>query len=472
MSRYQHACMLLGVTCFGVALLVVGAVSSGALAGFTATVSNDSDAASAGALAFEHVYQSTNCALSGASETSVQCTGSIAPTAATPATGTVSAADAITDSGTVSASDLEEQASAASCGVADLANQPDSSNVMLPRYGTTFATTGGPMSGAGSITLDGSSGYASDVVSQTQPNPLISLGATYALGIWFRTSSSTGGPLFEIADSPTNTAGGDDRVLYMTSAGKLSFIQSTAGTTTTTPASYNDGAWHFVYITMSAVNIVLGVETVTTIYVDGAEVATGGGLLTSYVADAGYWHLGWAPASVTGVSTYFTGSLSDFVVFDTTPAPAAPSASALASQTAWAAWAAGASELWPLNDSGTTTFTGSLPQIGSTSPCTMIDLTWGLTNPTSCAAAPNSAVGACSTSSTLAAFANGAWQTLAAPGPGQTQTSTITTSRASTYNAYISGLHLYVPLAFRVLAAAGTWSETFSWSSAASAFIA
>jgi hypothetical protein len=336
------------------------------------------------------------------------------------------------------------------------------------------------MTGAGAITLDGSTGYASAVVKQTQPNPGLSLGNTYGLGIWFRTSSTTGGPLFDIASSPVNVAGGDDRVLYLNSNGTLSFIQNTSGTKTTTPTtkSYADGNWHFAYVTMSAVTVTLAVVATTTIYVDGVSAASAVGP-AGYVADNGYWHAGWAPTTgVTGLaSAYLNGSLSNFVVFDTANAPADPTAAQLASQTTFNAWAAGGTspsptDEWELNDPGTTTFAGPYPVIGTTSPCSMVNLTWGFTNPTSCAASPPSTTAACTTSSSLTAFCTGTPETISAPAPSATQTSTISVGRGTTYDPYISGLRLYAPLSWRVQTNGAAWSLTFTWAGATAAFVA
>ncbi len=464
---------------FLAAILFVRFTGSGSLGSSTAHVSNGSDHTGTATLAFSHAYQATNCSLGAAASVSVSCPGSIAPTAATPPTGTVSATDAITSTGTLPASKITEQVSAPSCAPAELANQSDSANVILPRYGTTFSASSGPMTGAGYITLDGSTGYASAVVQQTQPNPFLALGNTYGLGIWFRSSSTAGGPLFDIATSPVNTAGGDDRVLYLNANGTLTFIQNTSGassaktTTTPTTKSYADGSWHFAYVTMSAVTVL----STTTIYVDGASVGSGGGTLVGYVADNGYWHAGWAPTTVTGLTTaYLNGSLSNFVVFDTANAPADPSVAQRASQTAFNAWAAGGTspsptEQWELNDPGTTTFAGPYPGL-TASPCSMVNLTWGFTNPTSCAASPPSTTAACTTSSSLTAFCTGTWQTISAPAPSATQTSTITVGRGTTYNTYISGLHLYAPLTWRAQTSGAAWSLTFTWAGATAAFVA
>jgi hypothetical protein len=112
--------------------------------------------------------------------------------------------------------------------------------------------------------------------------------------------------------------------------------------------------------------------------------------------------------------------------------------------------------LWPLTDTGTTTYVGTMPVIGATSPCTMLDIGWATTSPAGTVV---------SAGTKLSAFADGTWHTVAAPAPAGTQTSTISLSRDATWNSYVLGLRLYVPFGHRVQAApaGGTWTATFSW---------
>src|SRR6202035_489660 len=133
----------------------------------------------------------------------------------------------------------------------------DAPNPMLPRYATSFATSGGPMDGAGYATFDGATAYASDVVSQTQPAPALDLDETYGLGIWFKTTSTAGGPLFGFGSDPTDVAGTNDRILYMNQAGQLGFVvNTTPAETGLSAASFNDGAWHFAYVTLTQISLI------------------------------------------------------------------------------------------------------------------------------------------------------------------------------------------------------------------------
>jgi hypothetical protein len=473
MSSFTRGLTLRGIACAcAIAAVLVWSATGSTFGGLSARVGS-TDTTGSATLLDAHTYAGgTTCtAVPGSkiipSTSSFSCTGSITPTA-TRASGASSATDSITAGGSASATQVTQQVSLASCAPVQLANSAQATNPLLARYGTSFApsvsATGFP-TGAGAITLDGANpgGYESAVVSQTQPT---ARGSKYGLGIWFNTTSTTGGPLFGIGSSTSNATGLNDRILYMGASGSLSFVQNTTGTTTTTTGTYRDGKWHFAYVTLAPS---LG-STTTTISVDGVTAATGGGIATGYSATTGYWHVGWSP--VSGLPSYFTGALSDFVVFDTTPAPAAPTAPQRASQTAFTTWASAATELWPLNDTGTSTFSGTYPS-GTANPCGSVNVGWSFAGPASCAWSPSSTTSSCSTTPTtsLTAAVTAGAQSIASPVPGATVISTVSTSRGAGYStAFAPGLHLYAPITFT--AKAGSWVNTFTWSDASAAFIA
>jgi hypothetical protein len=468
------------VSAFVVSLTVLWIVAAPSQGAFTGMVKNASNIAGTGVVSFTHAYQSTTCSLASTQALSTNCTGSINPTTATPATGNVSATDLITNDGNVPASNLSQQVEMSSCGPVQLANVTDPSNPMLPRYATSFDASGGPMDGAGFATFDGATGYASDVLSQSQPAPELDLDETFGLGIWFKTTSATGGPLFGFGSNPTDLAGTNDRILYMNRSGQLGFVvNTTSAVTGLSTTSFNNGLWHFAYVTLTQISAIgLGLESTVTLYVDGAQVATGGGLDVGLSSYAGYWHVGWSPISAqtygAGLSNFFSGSLSNFVVLNTEPAPSGTTVGVPTTQSAFnTAISSSVTEHWIFNDTGTTTFAGPYPVIGATSPCSMVDIQWGFTTPTSCAVAPSSANDACTSSASLSAFVSDGWVTIAAPGPEETQTSTLTTSRDPTYNTYVSGLQLYAPISVRDQTLQdNVWSVTFAWPSATAAFIA
>jgi hypothetical protein len=334
---------------------------------------------------------------------------------------------------------------------------------------------------AGFVTLDGASpgGYETSVVQQAQPNPGLSLGTPYGVGIWFKTGTTAGGPLFAFGDSPINVSGSNDRVLFMTAAGKLGFTLNTGGSTTgLSTASFNNSAWHFAYVTLSALNLGLGVISSVTLYVDGNQVATGGGLLVGLSSYNGYWHLGWSPAANGNPQQYFAGSLSNFVVFNNGNAPSNAALGVPTTQAAFDTAVTNATEHWRLNDTGTSTLTNgfSLPVILTTAPCSYVDVKWGFTTPTSCAITPPSTTSACTIATTrLSAAADGSVKTIATVAAGGTQTGTITLAHDSTYTTgvgFVPGLIVYAPVAmtFKVTAATN-WYSAFTWSAAGSGFV-
>lgn len=162
-------------------------------------------------------------------------------------------------------------------------------------------------SSTGAATFDGSTGFAS---TQTAVNA----SGTSTESVWFRTTSSAGGPLMAL-ESTTGTAGTNDRIVYLNSAGQLTFgLSNGAATpsTVTTTAAYNDGLWHQVVGTLSGAG--------QSLYVDGALVGTNPGVTGATFANA-YWHVGaarmsgWPSAPTSG---FFAGTIDDAAVSSTT----------------------------------------------------------------------------------------------------------------------------------------------------------
>jgi hypothetical protein len=325
------------------------------------------------------------------------------------------------------------------------------------------------MDSAGYVALDGASpgGYATSVVPATQPGSgLVSAGLLSGVGVWFKASAGTSGPLFSFGASPSNGTGNDDRALYLDSGGKLNLIWNLAGSKVgATATGYADNTWHFAYVTFGGVNVVLvGLIPQVTLYVDGAQQATTPLVsLAAMSSYQGYWHLAWAPTAVTGLgSAYFGGSLSNFVVVNGGSIPDGSTLGKPATQAAFNTATSAATDHWVLDDTGTSTFGGTLPGT-MTAPCAQVKLDWTFTNPTGTAAS----------ATPLSTFADGTWHAVAAPGPGTTQTSTVTLRQGTGYSTDVAGLHLYAPLSHRVQTTptGSTWSRTLTWSGAEAAFI-
>lgn len=423
----------MGLATFTLLAAGTGATRSGWAAG---SVTNGSSSARTAGIALTHTYGAQSCSTTERT-VSVNCN----PTLGTQASPPAQSSDSITNN---SDGTLTQTVTGASCGVVQLANAKVSSDPLLPRSGTTFSPSGGPagVSGSGAVTFD-ATGYATGVVSQTLGGTPggISLGATfsYGYGIWFKSSAATA-RIFGLATSPSNSPSSGsttyDRTLSLT-GGKLQFVAA-GGPTATSARTYNDGSWHYAYVSLTsqALSLLAGLTTsnTSTIYVDGTEDGSGsnGGLLgPSLATPSGYWSIGGGG---------FAGSLSNFAVYNGTGSPTSPPVTPYG----------GATELWQLNDNGYTTTTATLPT-AIANPCSKVNIAFAFTSP------PDSIA-----SGSLASFANGFARSIGAPAAGQTQALTISTAPGTGYTSDIKGLHLYVPLTFGYGMGSG-WGTTMTW---------
>lgn len=457
---------------------VVGVLAFCSLAAVThsswasGAVTNSGNSAATGSLAFTHTYAAGPTCAGGPGASSVACTGTLASGQVTGSG--LSAADAITNNGNVPSARLTQTVALTSCEPVAFANTKTPANPLVDRYATSF-NQAGPPPGA-SATFDGNSGYATGVAAlPQQPTSLIAAGTFSGIGIWFK-ANATSGPLFSFGASASNGSGNVDRTLYLNASGQLSFVWNTAGSSigpTTTSGGYADNVWHFAYVTLGGINVVvIGLIPQVTLYVDGVQrAATPLISLSPLSSYSGYWHAGYAPTATTGLTTsYFGGSLSNFVVFNGT-VPTAPPAYMGTSLT-FAAFAANATEWWPLNDTGTTTFTGTLPVVGAgfgttaSAACKTLDLGWSFTNPA------GSATSAASSLYAWVATPGTTTTAVGAPGPGATQSATLALTHDASYDAYVAGLHLWVPMTSTISLTPGAkWALVFAWTPSATTTI-
>jgi hypothetical protein len=452
-----------------VGAIVLWALSSPTFAALTAAVTNNSSSAG------------TTSSLLTATDTassSVDCTSSIAPISSSPtvACSRSTLPASVTSSGTSSlqvtlsspggVSPTVASMTASSCGPVSLADQSVASDPMLVRGGVTYAGSG-PFSGSGSLGLDGSSALAADIVGTTNGT----LTGTFSEGVWFKTAAgyASGGALIGFGSSASSVSDTNaDKILSLTPSGTVNFaLTTTLGTSNVASSgtSYADGHWHLAVATVSTT---LGL-TSAKVYVDGTQVASGGSLtlLTGYT---GYWHAGWSP--VPSGSAYLAGNESDAFAVDGTAlsAGAITTLAGVSSQTTWNSDLSGdgASQSWGLGDAGTTTFSGTLPVIGSTDPCSMVSMAAG--GGAFCVYSPNSLVSACATptgaSKSVAQWVAAGAQSFPATVVGTPAVVTTTLIRGSTYNTtFMPGLRLYVPVVVTEKLAAGSpWYTTLSWS--------
>jgi hypothetical protein len=163
--------------------------------------------------------------------------------------------------------------------------------------------------------VSASTQYISTTTSYTTPGP-----ATFSISAWFKTSTA-GGYIAGFGSSQTGSSVSVDRVIYIGTDGKLYFGVAPSGVkkTINTVATYNDGVWHHVVATFSAVNG-------SNMYVDGALAASDPTMNAAF-ATAGYWRVGyddltgWTSAP-TAANTYFNGALDDIAAANTELTPA------------------------------------------------------------------------------------------------------------------------------------------------------
>ena len=168
-------------------------------------------------------------------------------------------------------------------------------------YSATGITYGvsSPVDGANGrgITLDGLSGRV--VFSSSRPAPAI-----YSEALWFKTTTTQGGALATYGDASNGQNNDQDRQIWVTPSGQIEFGVWTGQTVTIrSPASYNDGKWHFVVATQGGDGMHL--------YIDGQQV--GSNANTQAQAYGGYWQVGIGvnPGWPDSTTTPYAGSLSD-----------------------------------------------------------------------------------------------------------------------------------------------------------------
>ncbi|MDM7830695.1 PKD domain-containing protein [Cellulomonas edaphi] len=145
------------------------------------------------------------------------------------------------------------------------------------------------------------SGSSNNLVASksTYTNPTV-----YSEELWFKTTTTNGGKLIGFGDQPSGTSGSYDRHVYMENDGRLTFGVWTGQTNTiTTPAAYNNGAWHHLVATQSSAGMKL--------YVDG--VLRGTNPQTQAQGYTGYWRVG--GDTTWGPQPWFAGSIDEVAVY-------------------------------------------------------------------------------------------------------------------------------------------------------------
>jgi PKD repeat protein len=181
-----------------------------------------------------------------------------------------------------------------------------------PLYAGTTVTRGaaGAINGDAdtAVSVDGTAtGMAAQMYGQLLDAPSV-----FSVEAWIRTTSTSGGEIVGFGNLTAGNSGINDRRLYMTNNGKVVFGMSDPNrkkVTISSPASYNNGAYHHIVGTFSSAGMAL--------YVDGARVASTTSI-TQGRAYQGYWRLGqdsmsgWSPQPA---SSAFVGTIDDVAVY-------------------------------------------------------------------------------------------------------------------------------------------------------------
>jgi len=440
-------------------------MTAGAIGGWAAAVTNTADQVQSGSLLTAATLGGVSeCDLGGPANNPITatnastCSGTLAPSGTVPATGTALTSTVLADRASLAASAASLTRSA--CGPVQLANSALSSDPMLVRGNTVAYAQPGPLSGGSGLGLSGgasATGYAADVTLVVGPT-------SFTEAVWFKTTGA--GTLLGFANTSATTGVSQwDRMLWVDNAGKVVFgVYPGSTVELTSPATYNNGAWHLATGTVSSTGMVLAI--------DGAAVASNTTTTTAQ-AYSGYWHVGWDNES-TGwadppTTPYLTGTLADAAIFPALSAAQVSQLYASGTQTTWNGYLTtlAATRAWGLGDDGTTAFTGTVPNV-TPAACAFVDVTVGVSGASATCAAPpaGSACGAPSGATTLASLgATTAFGLL--PTPAQALTVTVTIARDTTNTVgsspYAAGLHLTSSMALLVTSRA--FSATLTWPS-------
>ncbi|MCX5098764.1 LamG domain-containing protein [Streptomyces sp. NBC_00264] len=169
-----------------------------------------------------------------------------------------------------------------------------------PTRRVTPAAVAGPSTAIG---LNGSTQYVYSNKRHPQP-------ARFSVETWIRTTSTKGGKIVGFGSLTMQNSTQYDKHVYMRDDGRLVFgVKSGSARTVTTPAAYNNGAWHHVVATQGPGGMAL--------YVDG-QLRASNALYTGNEKYDGYWRVGgdnlngW-PSRPT--SDFFAGQIDETAVY-------------------------------------------------------------------------------------------------------------------------------------------------------------
>jgi hypothetical protein len=250
--------------------------------------------------------------------------------------------------------------SSSGCGVQQAADATGADPALA--YGGLTYQSSGPLSGT-SVAFNGTTGNFQTINSYSGPT-------VFTQVAWFKTTTS--GSIMGFANTYGVTGLGSwDRMIWVDPTGHVvAGVYPGATDEITSTSAYNNGAWHFVAVTLSTTGFDL--------YVDGALQASSTSVTTAQVY-TGYWHLGWSNA-ISGwpdspTSAFFSGSLAGVGIIPT--ALTSTQVSSLYASATFSAYstsvnARSPSAYWSLNDTGATPYLGAVPGLSGSSS-TLVD---------------------------------------------------------------------------------------------------
>jgi signal peptidase I len=135
--------------------------------------------------------------------------------------------------------------------------------------------------------------------------------SAFTVECWFRATGTGGGALIGFGSDTTGTASDNrDRVLYLDSAGHLTFgVHPGSAVTVRSASAYNDGSWHHAAASLGAAGL--------KIHVDGVRVDMNAGTTTAQNF-AGYWR--WGGIGLSGwpnrpANDYLVGTVDEIAVY-------------------------------------------------------------------------------------------------------------------------------------------------------------
>lgn len=156
----------------------------------------------------------------------------------------------------------------------------------------------GAITGGGAVGFDGSGQY---VASRTASSGLTDFSAE----AWVRTSSTSGGPILGFGTDRATPTGARQPQVFLQDSGLVAFGALTGGEVhLVSPVPINDGRWHHVVATRSAIGMRL--------FVDGVEVARNS---TATAAATGHLKVGGDRGWVGATSGYLAGDIDEVALY-------------------------------------------------------------------------------------------------------------------------------------------------------------